>query len=72
MATRLPLVLVNGQLQQLQSGDSIAASNPAAVGTYTPGSFSIADGTYAIMAKRLTVNAGQRLTVAGTGRLVVI
>jgi hypothetical protein len=45
-----------------------AGSDPF-VGTYTPGSFTIATGKYAVMSARLQLTTTQLVTVAGTGRL---
>jgi hypothetical protein len=73
MATRTPLVIINGQTQQLPVGDTVTgavASDPS-IGSYAPGAFTIADGKYAIMAKRLVLTGTQRVTIAGTGRLRV-
>lgn len=66
MAIRKPLVVVAGQVQQLQPGDTI---DDPPIGTYAPGSFTVATGQYAIMSKRLTLTTTQRVTIAGDGRL---
>lgn len=68
MAVRLPLVIINGQVQQLPAGDSVSAGDPS-IGSYAPGSFTIGDGQYANMVKRLTLTGTQRVTINGTGRL---
>lgn len=39
--------------------------------SYTPGSFSLATGTGAILVKRLALSGAQRATLAGTARLVI-
>lgn len=64
MALRTVLVIVSGQEEQLQQGDSFLY-----VGTYTPGSFTISDGTFVNTVKRLTLTGSQRMTAQGTGRL---
>jgi hypothetical protein len=43
--------------------------NEAHVNVYAPGSFTIADGRFEIMSKRLQLTGTQRLTMQGTGRL---
>lgn len=68
MATRIPLVLVAGQIEQLQSGDAISAGDPA-VGSYAPGGLSLADGQYAHMVQHLILTGSQTATLAGSSRL---
>lgn len=67
MASRFPVVMSGGQLQQLQSADAIVAQGPNA-----PGSISIADGQFMVFASRLTLTGSQRATVAGAGHVAVI
>jgi hypothetical protein len=38
-------------------------------GDYAPGSFTVADGSYALMVKQLQLTGSQRATLAGTARL---
>ena len=64
MTIRLPLVVVSGQVQQLQSADAMLH-----VGAYAPGSFAIVDGQFVIMTERLVLTTNQRVTLAGTSRL---
>lgn len=66
MATRTPLVVINGQQQQLQAGDSFVD-----VGAYAPGSLTIAAGTFASSTKRITLTGSQRVTITSDGRLRV-
>ena len=73
MATRLPLVIVNGQVQQLQTGDSIsvaAAQYDNRVFTNGESSAALVAGTPVYMsaaatAKRAQANAASTATVAG-------
>jgi len=69
MATRLPIVVATGQLEQRQAGDSIDCG--VAVGSYAPGSFTLADGQYARMVKELRLVGADRATLAGDSRLVI-
>jgi hypothetical protein len=62
MAIRLPLIVISGQLQQLPAGDTV---DDPAIGSYAPGSFALAAGQFALMAKRLTLTSSQRATLAG-------
>jgi hypothetical protein len=66
MATRKPLVVVAGQVQQLQPADTV---DDPKIGTYAPGAFTVAAGQYAIMSKRLTLTTTQRVTLASDSRL---
>lgn len=38
-------------------------------GAYAPGSFTVADGHFALMVKQLQLTGTQRVTLAGTARL---
>lgn len=71
MAARTPLVIIGGQVQQLPVGDTVVGggANDPNVGSYAPGSFTIATGKYAMIVKRLTMTGSQRLTGVGTARL---
>lgn len=58
---------INGS-SVLGAGDlSVSASDPS----YTPGSFTVADGTGRLVIKRLQLTTTQRATLAGTARLKV-
>jgi hypothetical protein len=67
MATKIPLVLNNGQVEQLQSGDSIATGDPS----YSPGSFTVSTETGRIVVAHLKLTTTQRATIEGTGRLYI-
>jgi hypothetical protein len=67
MATQLPLVIVGAQTQRLQPGDTVAQ-----IGSYTPGSFTVLDGQFALMTTRLTLTGAQRATLAGTATLRIM
>ena len=74
MATRIPLVIIAGQLQQLPIGDTVTgvtAGDPA-IGSYAPGAFALATGQYATMVKRLTLTDSQRATLVGTACLRIL
>lgn len=66
MTIRAPLVIVAGQVQQLPAGDSVST-----VGSFAPGSFTIATGQYANMVSHLILTDSQRVTLAGTARLYI-
>lgn len=40
-------------------------------GSYAPGSFTVPTGKYALMAEQLALTGAQRVTIEGTGRLVI-
>jgi len=64
VAIQTPLVVSSGQVQRLQASD--ATLN---IGAYATGSFSLVDGLFVILSKRLILTTNQRVTLAGTARL---
>lgn len=67
MAVRTPLVLDNGQVRQLPVGDTLVGADPMQ-NSYAPGTFALATGKFAIIARRLD-GLGVRVTGFGTARL---
>jgi hypothetical protein len=61
MAIQLPLVIVGGQTQRLQAGDTV---DDPKIGSTAPGSFSVVAGQFAFMT-RVTLIGAQRITLAG-------
>jgi hypothetical protein len=74
MASRLPLVVIAGQVQQLPAGDTVsgAVAGDPAVGSFAPGGFSLVTGQYAMMVRGLILTGSQQVALAGTSCLRIL
>jgi len=71
MAVKTPIVITNGQMELLQSGDTISGASSSDP-SYSPGSFTVLTETAKIMANHLKLTTTQRATIEGTARLSII
>lgn len=68
MTIRVPLVIVSGQIQQLQAGDTIA-SGGATTPTIMQSNLSIADYTQMLFRQHIVI--GSRSIIMGTGSSLI-
>jgi hypothetical protein len=71
MAERRPLVNVSGKIKELPAGDTLpgaSGSDPS----YSPGTYTVSTETSKTVGARIKLTGTQKITIEGTGRLIIL